>query len=292
MTKKKENITEEESNTLRLHINEDRINDAESLDTSFLEGREQKKVVKNQHEKEKILKESHVFDFEKIFKPIGVVVFLALLLGGVYYLYCHYEEWFHTDVKPIEEKEKTKIVYKMDDNYLFIGSFYTEDMDLEEFMYLYVKVSKDDMLTSDILEDMRENIYIYNPSAVILELGIIDLVEQVEDEEILSQLEEIIRGIQKNRPLAKIYVESLYPVNTGMDDYPEEYEEIDTETIIAFNEKLLEKMKSLDVTYINMFEYLSENNELKESYTEDGITLNEDGYKRIMKVLQKEFEKE
>ena len=78
---RKNEIDENKEDTLNLHVSEERINDAESLDTSFLDGRAQKKVVKNSREKEKILKESgHSFDVEKFFKVIGYIIFLQPLL--------------------------------------------------------------------------------------------------------------------------------------------------------------------------------------------------------------------
>ena len=40
-----------------------------------------------------------------------------------------------------------------------------------------------------------------------------DLLEERDMSDILDDMEKIIKGIQENRPYAKIYVESLYPIN-------------------------------------------------------------------------------
>ena len=50
--------------------------------------------------------------------------------------------------------------------------------------------------------------------------------------------------------------------------------------------------KSLNVTYIDMYKELSENDLLKEDYTDDGIKLNSNGYKKVFKVINRYIENE
>ena len=290
MAKEKESEKKNKiGDTMRLHVSETRINDAESLDTSFLEGREQKKVVKDQHEKEKILSKSGPsIDMGEIFKLFLSVFFLFLLLGVAFTFFYRYEDLFPKKVE-LTPAEEEKIVYKMDDNYLFIGDFYTEDMNFEDFSYPYVKVSDEDMHLRDILDDMKESVYVYNPSVVVLQLGMVDLIDETSEEEILQSFTDLIQNIHRNRSFAKIYVESLYPLDIRMSSYPRSYSKIDKEVIIAFNEKLKELVSSLDATYIDMYEALSEDEVLKSDYTEDGLHLTEDGYRKIFKVLKKEM---
>ena len=50
--------------------------------------------------------------------------------------------------------------------------------------------------------------------------------------------------------------------------------------------------KSFDITYIDMYTELLEDEELKDNYTDDGINLNEDGYKRVFKVINRIVDEE
>ena len=74
-------------NTTRIRIDDNRINDAESLDTSFLEGRLDKKSKDNIKTKEKILKERKqvLFNFE-IIKCVffGLAFICVFVLGFVF----------------------------------------------------------------------------------------------------------------------------------------------------------------------------------------------------------------
>ena len=134
---------------------------------------------------------------------------------------------------------------------------------------------------------------ISNPSNIFIEIGFNDLDKGGSEEEIISNLEEIITGIKSNRSYAKIYVESLYPILEKVDD--EEVvvvEKITNKQIKSLNKRIKNLTKSLEVNYIDMYSELLEDDNLKESYTDDGINLNEDGYKRVFKVINRIVEDE
>ena len=265
--------------TTKIRVDDDRLNDSDTLDTSFLEGRVQ--------DKEEIFEEKKEHTSRKIFFRgisyfIGVFSFFLFLFSSFLFLRNYLLEKEPVPIEKDVVKEKV-----IDDNYLFVGDSHTDDMDFPTFDFSYpcVRVSSSKMKTSDILKDMRRKIYNYNPSAVILELGQEDLLQEETDKTILSNIEEIIKEIQINRPNAKIYVESLYPVNLDFED-----QDIDEEIpsrIVQLNKKLKERAENLDVTYLDLFSLLAQDNQLKKEYTDDGISLNEKGYEAIYAFLKK-----
>lgn len=284
-SKTKKSTPKKLEDTVRIRIDEDRVNDAESLDTSFIEG---KKKVKSKT-KEKLLTESKDYSsFFNVLKYIfyvlaaGCIVFLGILALKNNHL-------FDKAVEKEEEKEKVKEKVVLPDNYLFVGDFYIKNMDFEDFLYPYVKVSDLEYTTSDLINNIEDDIYVYNPSSIFIEIGYNDLVNGVEESTIISNLEEIIEGIKSNREYSKIYVESLYPIEESED---EDNKNITNEQIISLNKKIKKLTETLEVNYVDMYNELLEDDSLKDNYTDDGINLNEDGYKRVFKVINRIVEEE
>lgn len=275
--KKKEEVKLED--TTRIRVTEDRINDAESLDVSFLEGKRKKRS------KEKILKEKKDHSFLYSILKFFVLILVLSVLVVFAFMYVRdnnlIEKIFKvntTEVKKDEEEEKVHLDY----NYLFIGDYHTDGMEFDDFYKPYVKVSNGDYTTSDILDDLRDYIYVYNPTHVFIELGVNDFKDETSISDVVSRLESIVKGIQNNRGKAIIYVESLYPVNDDIDE-----SDINNDFIVDVNSEIETMCKNLKVNYIDMYSELSENNLLKEEYTDDGIKLNEDGYKKVFKVINR-----
>ncbi len=281
-------------NTMRIRVDEGRVNDSESLDTSFLEGRSQSKVQSNKVEKEKILKEKDETSIDlgllkRIFYILGVLCIVSLVILVLF----NNNFFLPSVVKPVEEKvflqdipKKTKVV---DSNYLFIGDYYTHFMDVEDLgiMYPYVKVSNEAVTISDVLGNMDQDIYRYNPSVIFIQLGLTDLLRGESIEDTIKRYEELLKEIGENRPYANIYIESLYPVNKEIENYHVNLNTVNNDIISEYNLKLQSLAKKLDVHYVDLYTPLKDKEVLKSNYTEDGFSLNKDGYKRVWKVLQK-----
>ena len=285
MPKKKVNS---EENDTRIRVDEERLNDYSSLDVSFLDKKAEKKASEDERVKEKILEDKGTES--AVYRVFKVIFWLSLILGlsfALYYFFVHSISALR--VKDKEESKPEEIVEKreMDDNYLFVGGFHTNSMNFELFSAPYVQKSTEEMTTKDILENMNDLIYIYNPSDVILEVGLQDLLVEENIDTVIEQIMMIVKEIEKNRPMAHIYVESLYPVNDQMENYPRSYQKIDNALIQIFNQKLMEKLIPFHVSYIDLFSILSEDGVLKESYTDDGLHLNEIGYEQIWKALKR-----
>ena len=211
--KKTKKITED---TTRIRITEDRINDAESIDVSFIEGN------KDKVNKEKLLKEKKDHSFLYGIVKTFVLFLIVAVLFVFAFMYARdnnlLENVFH--IKPqIKVKVKEKEVKTMDYNYVFIGDYHTEGLVFDEFYKPYVRVSGDLYTTNDILDNLKENIYVYNPTDVFIELGSNELTDEDSISDMVNNLKRIVRGIQNNRSLATIYVESIYPINDTIEGF-------------------------------------------------------------------------
>ena len=279
--------------TIRIRIDDDRVNDAESLDTSFIDGKKRNKVKENTKAKEKILTESK--DYSNVFSVIKYIIYVlaavcVVILGILALKNNKFFANLKDPVEEVKEKEEDKVV--LPDNYLFVGDFYTKNMELDDFLYPYVKVSDLEYTSKDLLNNIEDDIYVYNPSTIFIQIGYNDLSSGVEESEIISNLEEIVEGIKSNRPYARIYIESLYPINEFKDEDEGNIENINNKSIKSLNSKIKKLSKSLDIKYIDMYSELSEGDSLKDNYSDDGINLNEDGYKRVYKVINRIVDEE
>lgn len=276
--------------TIRIRIDDDRVNDVDSLDTSFIEGKKRKKVKENKKAREKILTESK--DYSNVFSVIKYIIYILAATCVVFLgvLALKNNKFFESIKEPVEEKKEEKEKVVLPDNYLFVGDFYTKNMELDDFLYPYVKVSDLEYTTKDLLDNIEDDIYVYNPSTIFIQIGYNDLSSGVEESEIISNLEEIVKGVKSNRPYARIYIESLYPIRKIENE--EEVNNITNKDIKSLNNKINKLSKSLDITYIDMYNELLEDDELKENYSDDGINLNEDGYKRVFKVINRIVDEE
>lgn len=276
--------------TTRIRIDHERLEDSDSLDTSFLEGRLEKQFRNNKKARERLLHNSNkTFHFP--LKQLLLIVLIGIIIASII-IYLPSMKFSTSsrakkDLKVEEKKveEKSKVI---DDNYLFIGDFHTEELNLEDVSYPYVKICDKEFELKDILDDMNHRIYQYNPSVIILELGINDLDKETDDEEILNNIKEIIAGVKDNRPYADIYIESIYPINKDKEEFDEDFfenENISNDDIIHINKEIKKLVKEENISYIDIFQQLSDKKQLKDIYTDDGIHLNEKGYQKVLSYV-------
>ena len=278
-------IKETLENTTRIRIDKERLNDVESLDTSFLEGRvdakSKKKVLNSKTSNRKTI------DLTILRNVLLTVFFITLLIMGVLALMNHSTD---NSTKPkVKKITEEKIVKIVDKNYIFIGDFHTDGLDFEDLDYHYTKLNNNDYTTGDLLTNIEDDIYRYNPSMVFIELGLNDLKDGEEAVDIVTNLSEIIDNVKKNREYAKIYIESVYPINTGIEGFDDTLinENIDNEKIVNLNSMIKELTKDKKVEYIDIYKEISTNDKLSEEYTDNGVYLNSEGYEKVLNLLKK-----
>ena len=174
---------------------------------------------------------------------------------------------------------KVKEIEKIPENIVFLGDSITHRYDLGKYFegVNTVNSGEEGNYTTDILGNMYERVYRYNPSIVVLLIGTNDLAAGKSEDEIFNNIKEIVNNINEVRPKAKIYVESILPTNSNIDGDLEENRP--NSKIDNINNKLKDEYKDSNVNYIDVNKDLKdENSFLREEYTEDGLHLSSTGY--------------
>lgn len=266
-----------------------------NLDISFIDGKNKKKPVLEKTEildVEEIVKANEAFNSEK---PTSNFKMVSLILGGVclvlMFTVCYF--LLNGSTTNLIQKEIIKEVPVVDDNYVFLGDSITDWYDLDKYFegLPVVNSGVSGYSTSNILNNMNKMVYQYNPSKVFILIGINDLELKVDDDVVVNNIRKIVQGIKKNRRYAKIYVESIYPINNSDDDKIEGSiinGNRKNSDIIDINNKLVKLTKEEGATYIDLHKELVDGNGLlKIEYTVDGLHLSSEGYEKVTEVLRK-----
>lgn len=188
-------------------------------------------------------------------------------------------------------KNETKKI--VNPNYVFLGDSITYLYDLDKYFdgFPVVDSGINGNRTEDILNNLENRVYRYNPSKVILLIGINDFLYENHDNEITKNIEKISLEIRNNLPNCQIYIESIYPINDDWrikysQDVPKQ-EEL-KEKILNANKEIKDICKRNKYIYINLHdELIDENGYFDSKYTDDGLHPNEEGYNIITKKIKK-----
>lgn len=284
-----------DTNLYDFKFDNERLAEVDSLDTSFLEGRikNKKKLVETEVKTKKIKrkKDENIDNSSRRKTPVILILFLMIIAGLSGFLGCYF---FVTKTEiVVKEKKIIKEKKVIDDNYVFLGDSITDFYDLDEYFedMPVVQSGINGNTTEDILDDMKSRVYKYNPSKIFILIGTNDYVKLDGNESIEKNIKKIIEEIQKNRPLAEIYIQSIYPINSSDDDKinKEMVGNRKNSEIIEANEIIKKIAKEKNVTYIDMFSklYDTEKEELKLEYTKEGLHISDKGYEVITEELKK-----
>ena len=288
--KTKKVVDLDKTNSYDLVFDDDRMKDSESLDVSFIDGKKKKapKIDMTEYKYEDDVLEYSQKKKGETFSIILIII-LSFVLGCLFFYIL-----VRDDLNSVSEKVKiqteTKVV--MDDNYVFVGDSIISNYDLEKY-YTNMNVVNSGVLgngTVDILENISDRIYQYNPSKVFLMIGTNDIKNQVNVDDISLNIERIVNLIKQNRPYAEIYLLSVSPINSSDDDKIELsiVDGRDNEDIKKLNELVNKLCDEKDLVYVDLYNKLvDDNNELNIDYTVDGVHISEDGYKIITEEIMK-----
>ena len=189
----------------------------------------------------------------------------------------------------IYKKEKAKNLkeIKQTENIVFLGDSITDFYPIDNIFdnLPIVKSGVSGYTTHDILERMDSMVYQYNPTRIFLLIGTNDLIfDDLDDKEkIVNNIKIIIENIKDNRKNAKIYLDSIYPVNKSLDK--KMVNRRDNETISSINNELKKYCDDNHVVFIDMYKKLQdEEGNFDKKYTDDGLHPNALGYARISQI--------
>lgn len=172
---------------------------------------------------------------------------------------------------------------------VFLGDSITSRCDLNKYFSNYNVYNSGiaGNMTKDILDNMENRVFVYNPTKVFILIGTNDLVYSgLDNDGIKNNIEEIINKIYEKNSNIKIYLESIYPVNNSLNK--EIVETRTNDNIKNLNNKIEKICDNNKCTYINMYDNLTDKNgNMKRIYTVDGLHLNKIGYKVVASKLTK-----
>lgn len=172
---------------------------------------------------------------------------------------------------------------------VFLGDSITSRCDLNKYFPNYNVYNSGiaGNMTKDILDNMENRVFVYNPTKVFILIGTNDLVYSgLDNDGIKNNIEEIINKIYEKNSNTKIYLESIYPVNNSLNK--EIVETRTNDNIKDLNNKIEKICNNNKCTYINMYDNLTDKNDnMKRIYTVDGLHLNKIGYKVVASKLTK-----
>ena len=214
----------------------------------------------------------------KCYLIVIIIMLIIIIIMGISLLFLENNNF----INPYEVKVSPN------DNFLFLGDSITDFYPLEEY-YDNLPVVNSGISgnkTTDILNDMKTRVYQYNPTKVFLLIGTNDLNSTDEDivDVTFDNIKEIISEIKENRSDATIYVESVYPVNSVIENNV--VTNRTNKKVKELNKKLSNYCDKESCEYINLYDDLiDEEGNLKTEYTEDGLHLNSLGYVVITREL-------
>ena len=220
-----------------------------------------------------------------------IIVFIFILLT----IYNNHQKELAREEKIRQEEVKKKRLEleKKSENIVFLGDSITDFYDLDKYYkgYNVVNSGISGNQTISLINEIKNRVYIYNPTKVFILIGTNDLVDSNRtNEEIVENIEKIVNGIKENRPKAKIYVESIYPVN-NTDNKKVVHSTTKTRSnkrIKKINILIKEMCKDNNIEYINLYdELVDKDGNLNIDYTKDGLHMSEEGYEVITKKLKK-----
>ena len=217
---------------------------------------------------------------------IGVGIILIILLLLLISSLC----FFKLGTKEKKVVVENKIDYRKE-NIVFIGDSITELYDLDKHYknLPVINTGKSGYKTMDIYDELYDRLYIYNPTKVFLLIGTNDFFDDRSNEYIVGNIKKIVNDINDKRPNAKVYLESIYPVNNSDDEKinKEMVYDRDNKTIKDINKELKKFCDNKKVcTYIDIYNHLlDDDGNLKLEYTRDGLHVSDEAYNIITDIL-------
>ena len=135
--------------------------------------------------------------------------------------------------------------------------------------------------TDDIISRVDEAI-ISKPKKLFLMIGVNDLLRGKDEAYVLANYKVISDKIKNNSPDTIIYIQSILPVNNDIMTVGK----IDSEKIIALNDKLKTFANGKTIFFIDLYPYFcGADNKLYKKYSQDGLHPNFFGYAVWKKIL-------
>ncbi|WP_423188907.1 GDSL-type esterase/lipase family protein [Alkalibacterium sp. f15] len=133
--------------------------------------------------------------------------------------------------------------------------------------------------TSQGVLERMDTVIALNPQKVFLNIGVNDIILNVDREDTLTNIQSIINEMNTELPESELYIQSVFPVR-------ENYSYVNNDEIDELNSSIEELAEDEGLIYIDIGTTLkNEAGGLKSEYTVDGIHLTGDAYMVWVEML-------
>lgn len=226
---------------------------------------------------------------KKLDKVVLFIVF-ALLVGIIVLMTLMFVQKGFIRIGKVVVKENVIEEKKvMSENIVFLGDSITEGYDIDKYFddTYHVQSGINGNTVEDILDNMYDRVFKYNPSKVFIMVGINNFVwKDSSAEDVVNNIKKICEQIEERNPYTEIYIESIYPYST-FSEYAHD-EEYVMPRIKDANKLLNKYAVEKGYKYIDVYSLLvTKEDKYDMKYTDDGLHPNEEGYKVITTELKK-----
>ena len=124
------------------------------------------------------------------------------------------------------------------------------------------------------------------PSKLFILIGINDISKDIPDAVIAAQYRAIVDSVRAQSPETKIFVQSILPLNPTVRNFPQHYDK--QEHVVSVNRLLRQMARRAGVQYVDLWPlFVDRRNLLDARYTNDGLHLNQLGYERWVRYLER-----
>lgn len=186
---------------------------------------------------------------------------------------------------------------------VFFGDSITELCPLNDIYASYVKDTGIPVInrgisaetTAQMLERFEDNVINIHPQNLVMLMGINDLSQKIELEDIINNIEQMINMIKTKQPNINIIIQAVYPINISNQDSfynKRQLKNRDNQAIKELNRLIKELANDKEITFLDVNDYLIDSNgELKKEFSEDGLHPNTKGYLAIKDKIIEELKK-
>jgi lysophospholipase L1-like esterase len=216
--------------------------------------------------------------------------FATFLFAGCSYIATGQKPAWDSTYRPASfalKVEQFKSFANSPKDFIFLGNSITAGTEWNELLNLPNArnrgISGD--ITFGVLERLDEVIE-GKPAKVFILIGINDISRNIPDSFIVDNYKKMVERIKKGSPKTKIYLQTLLPVNNEFTQFKNHYNK--DSHILYINAELKKLARLYKVQLIDLYpHFLDGSGKLDKTYTQDGLHLNSEGYKRWASLLQK-----
>lgn len=275
--------------------------DSNILEDAKEDKKPEKRVKKEVDNKKNSSKKTKLKPKKVVMKKTYFILLVSSLIGLLFAILLfdiyHFSTYNHSKTT---EKQLKRQLLKLQDkqrilnikygDIIYLGDSITEYCDFNRYYnYPIVKSGISGYKTDDILNNLDSMVFNYEPKKIFLLIGTNDLVKK-DPSYVIDNIKKIVERIKEKKPNAKMYIESVYPVN-NTDNEKISHKMVknrNNEDIKEINNGLKSYCKEKNITYIDMYKVLSDKEgNLKLEYTIEGLHMSDEAYKVISKELKK-----